>query len=1176
MGKVRFTDGQKKAIELKDRNLLVSAAAGSGKTAVLVERIIRRVLDKNKPVDIDRMLIMTFTNAAAAQMKEKIIEAIDERKRLDPFDSNLRKQSALVHNAMITTVHGFCLSVLKNHFNEASLSPDFKTADEGEAKLLRKDSLSEILEEAYEQGDETFLKMTESIAPGKTDMAIEEILDRLYDFSMSHPDYEAWLDKCAETYKSFGDCDDIESLDIVKEYLRGLVDEAAELKKGIERLRDFCLETEGLSQYVAAIDSDMSQVDRLTNAGSLTAFMEELRNVEFIRLGRGGKNQDKASEKEKNYLKTRRDQYKNRINKLKEKYACFDTEKERTKIVRLIPVIEALVDLTGKYIERYSKKKREANIIDYADMEHLAIRVLYENPDTVGAQYRELYEEIYVDEYQDTNLVQEYLLKALSRGDNLFMVGDVKQSIYAFRLARPDIFTEKYNRYSKDDSKEQRIDLSENFRSRRDIIDTVNELFFTVMNKNSAGLEYNEDAKLRYGACYYDSVEKSPEKYGISNVTELLIADRGEGETDLKELEAGLIADRIKELMDGFCVFDKDRGIYRPVRYGDIVILLRSARGWDDIFKKVLEEAGIPAHISGTTGYFEAYEVALLLDYLRVIDNPRQDIPLAAVMKGPFGRMDDEELAVIRAQSEEGCLYDALLAAGMKENSGAGIFLGELDRYRKMAGYMPVYDILKEIIDGEYGAYVLSMDNGKARFSNLEMLLKKADDYGKTSYKGLFQFIRYIDLLNKYEVDYGEANNLDENDDVVRIMTIHKSKGLEFPVCFVSGMAKTYNYSDQRSIAVFDAELGIGTYFVDAKKRTRASTIIREALIQKSIRELRAEEMRVLYVAMTRAREKLILTASVKDIEKEELKFRCNTSDSFLDLLFYADQTSGLLTVKKRIVSSGEMVRERVRGELLKNEAYLCLKEIAEGMADHITGASGEDLEFINGIREKLDFRYEPKNDFDTYVKVSVTELKKMKQEEALIRENGSPEETIEMFPQKDEQSPPIPRFVSDQPVSSGTEHGTAVHRIFELWDFKTRDRNELIGFIDDAVSKGRIEKRLADSVKVSEIEEFVNSPLALRMSEAGRKGALFRERPFVIELDGKIIQGIIDAYFIEDGKIVVVDYKTDRVNGPEELIKRYELQLDLYARALSILLGQNVGEKIIYSTYLKESISCR
>ncbi len=1167
MSDISFTKEQTDAIELKNRDLLVAAAAGSGKTAVLVERIIRRITDGEAPADIDRLLIMTFTNAAAAQMREKILNGIDERLKEDPFNENLRKQSALVHNAMITTIHGFCLNILKNHFTEASLSPDFRVADEGEAKLLKRDALSEVLEEAYEEGRSGFIDMTEAIASGKNDTALEDVIGRLFFLAMSCPEPEAWLNSCISVYEELERAEEPGEEPIIKQYLETLRSELTEVLEGLRSLLSFVMSREGMQKYENTIRSDISAVETAACAASLSGFMEALKAVEFVRFGTGGRKDSQEAPEDKAFLKDRRDGLKERVTALKKKYRSFDLKEERKRIAECIPLLRELVSITEKYMKRYAEKKREANIIDYNDMEQLAIKVLKENDGAPGKEYRELYEEIYVDEYQDSNLVQEELLKEVGRGGNLFMVGDVKQSIYGFRLARPDIFIEKYERFTAGDSKEQRIDLNRNFRSRREVLDSVNEIFSVVMTRENSGIEYDEAAALKFGAAYYGDRD---EKYK----SELLIAQRGIAETDAKELEALVIAERIIDLRSQLKIFDPDAGGFRPLRFSDIVILLRTSREWDETFQRVLGEKGIPAHISSEAGYFDAYEVALLLDFLRVIDNPRQEIPLAAVLRGPFGKMDDEEMALIRSADTEGCLYDALVKAAENGNVKAQSFMKLLDYYREKTGYTPVYDILREITDGDYGIYVMALENGKKRIANLNMLLKKADDYGKTSYKGLFQFVRYVDMLKKYEVDYGEANLLDENDDVVRIMTIHKSKGLEFPVCFVAGLSKGFNYSDQRGRVITDAEYGVGIDHVDTVRRTRASTLVKDALIKKSIRELRAEELRILYVAMTRAKEKLILTTAVKDAEKELQGYRGSDFDSFLDIILYARERTGLSSFDITVRETGEVVAEEMRDELLKNEAYLCLKKIESKTDLAPETGSDEQLSFAQRIQDKFDYRYEEKEDAENLEKFSVTELKKKHLEEILASEEEGSEAAEELFPERPRYKSIVPEFVDRNREISANLHGTAVHRIFELWDFREADHESIRGFINLLLEQGRIEERLAGSVGIGEILSFAQSPLAGRMKRAMKSGQLYREQPFVIELDGKIVQGIIDAFFIEDGEIVIIDYKTDRVNESTELKKRYELQLYYYAVALNRLLGLPVRERIIYSTVLGRSIT--
>ncbi|MBQ7565089.1 MAG: helicase-exonuclease AddAB subunit AddA [Lachnospiraceae bacterium] len=1171
MGAFEYTRDQLEVIESRGSNLLVSAAAGSGKTAVLVERIIRRVTDPVAPVDVDRILVLTFTNAAAAQMKEKIYNTIEEKRAEKPSDVNLQKQAALVHNAMITTIHGFCLSVLKNHFNEAGLTADFRVADEGECRLLRQDALSEVLEKKYEENDPKFIKMAESLAGGKTDRALEELVLKLYEFSVSSPEPDVWFDHCLKSYEDFSDEEKaLSDIPVLTEYFRDIRERLTEVSEGFQRLLPLTDTVTGLDIYRPTIEADLELMEELAQISNPGELMGKLKDVSFIRFGKNGRKGDpKPSEEDKKHLQQLRDVLKDRVKKLQEKARAFDPVESRKQVVSCLPVVRELISLTKEFTACYREKKRDAGIIDYSDMEQLAIRVFLENDGAAAEEYRELYEEVYVDEYQDSNLVQETILTSVSRGDNLFMVGDVKQSIYGFRLARPDIFLKKYNTY-KEGNFGKRIDLNRNFRSRTEVLDAVNEVFAAVMKRENTGIEYDQSARLVRGSKTYTEKSKAHQ-------TELVLVKKEDTSINEKELEAEVISQRIKSLLLEEEVIDSETGKTRGVMYKDIVILLRTAKDWSDTFAGVLKKNEIPVQITSKTGYFAAYEVALILDFLKVIDNPRQDIPLASVLLGFFGKMTDGELALIRGRNQNGSLYDVVQNAAETERKAAD-FLSLLNYYRGKTGYTGVYELLREIIDDGYGRYVAALENGRQRLANLNMLLQKAEDYAKTSYKGLFQFVRYIDMLKKYEVDYGE-NTAFADDNAVRIMTIHNSKGLEFPVCFVAGLGKQYNFSDQRAAVILDADHGIGMDLVDLSRRTRAHTILKDALSKKGLKELGAEELRLLYVAMTRAKEKLILTGHVKDFDKAlEGPLGLAEVSSHLDLLLYANRIEPLQNVLIRFCKPEELVKEGVEAELGRNEAYLRLLEISEGKADYLREmeAQGEISEMIAELKEKLKFRYEAREDDETLEKFSVTELKQRHLAKLLQEDREAGVEPSELFgpPQKREKY--IPTFIRGVQARtiSGNIHGSAVHRLFELWDYSRKVTPESIAeFKAEEVNLGRIEQELAESVTTEELLNFLGSPLAERMQAAGQTGQLYREQPFMIRLDGQLIQGIIDAFFIEEGEIVIVDYKTDRVNESTELVKRYELQLEYYARALQRLLGIPVKERIIYSTVLNQSI---
>ncbi|MCR4923762.1 MAG: PD-(D/E)XK nuclease family protein, partial [Lachnospiraceae bacterium] len=703
------------------------------------------------------------------------------------------------------------------------------------------------------------------------------------------------------------------------------------------------------------------------------------------------------------------------------------------------------------------------------------------------------------------------------------------------------------------------------------------------------------------------------------NISELLMIRKEEG-VDNKELEAMVMADKIKKLKEKLKVYDPDIKGERGLNYRDIVILLRSSTGILS-YKKVLEDNMIPVHVVNDEGYFEAREVALILDYLKIIDNPYQDIPFTAVLSSYFCGLNEDEIALLRNLKREENMYDSLKAilnntlfikndTGKTEINNADLddfiskiteedgikikkifdsaviktnaFLSRLQAIRDKVGYSPVYDLIREILDKGYYRHCSSLVNGERKCANLDMLLKKAEDYAKTSYKGLFQFIRYIDKLKKYEVDYGEANLVDEKDDNVRIMTIHKSKGLEFPVCIIPNINKRYNEKDLSGEILIDPDMGIGLDNIKADKRIRKKTLIKEVIKEKKKRELRAEEMRILYVAMTRAREKVIMTALCDDPQKELDKLRSLAdANSYFSLFMYARQEGNIKSISFNDTSIKDITRERVKKEILRDEAARRLKSILNDFEGSKEGEKRraedifdkEELPYYKLFKSNLDYVYEREDSESSYEKHTVTELK----EKHLDREEQEGIEELLLQPDlnnEEEGASLVPRFMQDSIEIPANIHGSAVHRIFEIWDYgHKRGEKDVRDFIEDSVDRGLITLEMAASVRVREIYDFVNSDLAERMRRADMEGKLHREQPFVIELDEKLIQGIIDAYFIEDDKIVVVDYKTDRVKESTILRKRYEIQLDYYARALKKMLSKPVKERIIYSTVLKESV---
>ncbi len=1150
-----FTEEQLKAIESRGENLLVSAAAGSGKTTVLVERIIRRILDEKDPVDIDRMLVMTFTRAAAEQMKVRILEAIDEKRAKDPGNRHLIRQSALLHNAKISTIHGFCMDVIRDHFAEIDLDPDFRIGDEAECLLMKQDVLTKVIEKAYEEGSGEFLYMSECLSSGKSDRLLESVIKDIYDYSMSYPEPDEWLDTCLKIYETPVKDEEAGWLNYILDSVHIRCEEIYEQTRlGL----DICSLPEGPDKYLKCALPESELADDLRSLKTYDELRERLIGFEFMRLPTVKDGDPVLKER----FKAIRETYKKATQKLAKDVFSLTLDEQKRRIYACAPVIRELVRLTREVTAAYSELKRERKVLDFNDLEHLCIRILKAAGGDTAREYREFFEEIYVDEYQDSNLVQEELLKYITRGNNLFMVGDVKQSIYSFRLARPELFTDKYNSYEtvpSGGSCNRRIDLSFNFRSRVSVLSSVNELFTQIMRREFGGIEYDDAASLHAGA-KYPTTEEKQEK------TELLLTAKEDGISS-RELEARVIATRIKKLMDEQTVHDPtqdDPDRMRRIRYSDIVILLRSAMGWDETFKKVIEQEGIPVHTMSRTGYFEAMEVSVLLDYLRILDNPLQDIPMTAVLRSSLGGFSDEELAIMRTRFPEIYMYDSLKK--YTDNKKAAVFLDRFNKMREKTGYTPVYELLLELIDGEYGNVISALPDGKRKMANLNMLLKKAGDYGKLSYKGIFHFIRYIEMLRKYEVDYGEANTPDEKDDAVRIMTIHKSKGLEFPVCFVAGIHKKYNYTDLRGSVVPDVDMGIGTDLVDPVKRIKKKTLIRTSVADKRKTELKTEEERVLYVAMTRAREKLILTGVVGDPEKALSVSKSLTNcDSYLDLIIYGLLGEGLPSVMLNTVSADYIIDSKIARTVR-----------AQASGEEIRRVLGGDAAMTDpALADRFAFKYPYTDEKGLNEKVSVTELKRRSMHAPEPEDKEIPVMEGEVM-HKEESVPFVPDFIreTDKEIPA-TLHGTAVHRVFEIWDYDRGTTDEdILDFLKYVKKTGLMEEELADCVSLNEIRGFVNSDLAKRMKKAHDRGLLYREQPFMFSHEDLIIQGIIDAFFVEDDRIVIVDYKTDRVDDVRELADRYRVQLEYYGKALTAMLDIPVGELIIYSTRWNRALS--
>ncbi len=1272
-----WTKAQQKVIDIRNKNLLVSAAAGSGKTAVLVERIISMISEGSNPIDIDRLLVVTFTNAAAGEMRERIGKAIDAKLMKDPENQHLQRQVSLLQSAQITTIHSFCLNVIRNYFHRIDLDPSFKIAEDSEITLMKSDVIANILERWYEEGREDFHAFVESYSYSKSDIPIEELILMLYNFSMSNPWPESWI---AGMKKMF-ELETLEEMSAapwmkeLKTYVSAVLKDLSD--KNQEAL-SLCNESCGPAAYLPALLSDAELLEGLSACSSYDEQVKSFMNISFARLS--SKKQDEVSEEKKEQVKALREEMKKGIKELVNQF-FFQMPEEMLKDIQSVKgIIGVLFELTLEFMTEFAKKKEEKNLIDFNDLEHFALKILVSEPKEDGAvvptpaaqELAEQFEEILIDEYQDSNLVQETILKSISMEEsgapNRFMVGDVKQSIYKFRLAMPEIFMEKYDTYSCEDFLEegkvnffQRIDLDKNFRSRKLVLDYVNMVFEQIMQRPVGGIVYDEAAALKYGGLYEDdgknksdnrdgsdtkklddresmetaaaqcferqpldvemllvteeevgvSLEEREAKVDVKTDTQADTADQNEIIYTKKEIEARVIARRIKELTNpenGMMIFDKAASSIRPAIYRDIVILLRSMSNWSEIFVNTLLQEGISAYAETGTGYFQTLEIMTILNMLRIIDNPRQDIPLMGVLYSPMGGISAKELASIRSYERNVSLYTALLSFsqaddrhGVNEDINQDLqvkidhFLAMLEDFRSMVSYKPIHEMIQIILDRTgYYYYVCAMPGGDQRKANIDMLISQAVRFEKGSYSGLFHFIRYIEKLHKYEVDFGEASTSGEQENTVRIMSIHKSKGLEFPIVFVAGMSKQFNTQDLRKKIVLHNEMGIGPDYIDSMLRTKVPTLMKKVIQKKVQLENLGEELRVLYVAMTRAREKLILTGYLKALEEIRKKsfsfFEIISARSYLDWVLPAtiNRIGWEPEIRKHMLfwRRGEIsITVYSRKEFLWEEVA---KQIFSGKdQEKLLAANTEDVydqKLRDAIRERFHYQYPHQNEAGLKVKMTVSELKK-------IGQFQDEEHSVNLYrktAEKDHlETATVPDFISGkEKVLTGSDRGTLYHKVLELIDLsRIETQQDLLKELNRLIEDGHIETKELGKLNTEYIYNFTLSEAAKRMRKAAVAQKLYKEKQFVFGVKASevmpntesdeliLIQGIIDTFFEEDGELVLLDYKSDHVFEEELLVKRYKVQLAYYRRALEQMFQMKVKEIILYSLPLGKEI---
>lgn len=1250
MGETKWTDEQLSAIKTRNCNLLVAAAAGSGKTAVLVERIIRIITNKDNPVDIDKLLVVTFTNAAAAEMRERIAAAISKALDKEPTSKNLQKQLTLLNRANITTMHSFCLDVIKNNFHKIDLDPSFRIGDQTEGILIKDEVIETLFEEKYDQEDTEFTSLVEAFSTYKNDDNLKELIINMYNFIMSGPWPENWLKENAEAFN----IETMEKLNNSKWVLvlkNSIKVEIEGYIKMLEKAIEIINLTDGLEPYLETFSNELYSIKNAYNSidCGLDDIYSSLCSISFGRL-KSIKKDKVSDENAQNTVKSIRDDIKKKISELINNIFSVTPEEMLINIKGAYPTIKKLTEIVLEFGEKFSQKKKEKNILDFNDLEHLCLKILSDKdengniiPSKTAIEFKNLFDEVLVDEYQDSNNVQETIIELVSRRKdefpNVFMVGDVKQSIYRFRQAKPELFMEKYINYTLEESNNRKIQLYKNFRSRKEVIDGVNYIFKEIMSETVGELEYTDEEALNLGASYENSedenvilggpievniIEKSIEESDL-NKEKLDEEDFENEEIEGVNLEGKIVAKRIKELMtttgnNVFKVLDKETGEYRPIKYKDIVILLRATKNWSESLLDELGQEGIPAYADTGSGYFESIEIRTIMSLLRVIDNPMQDVPVIAVLKSPIMGFSAEDLSIIRLKNKEKYFYENI--ADIAEGNICDIseelitrckgFLEKLEIWRNKAIYMPIDEFIWYLyMDTAYYGYVGAMPNGVLRQANLKILFQRAKQFEQTSFKGLFNFINFINKLTKSSGDMGSAKILGENEDVVRIMSIHKSKGLEFPVVFLCGTGKQFNLMDLNKNILYHDELGFGPDFVDLEKRVSIGTIAKEAIKKKMKLETLSEEVRILYVACTRAKEKLIITGTVNNIQKSIEKWVSSASLDY-NLILPSEILKGKSYLDWIGMSlcqhnDGKVLREKiaVSNEISKDDNSkwdIKLWKRSDIVVNNEDGKLEEEKEVKLSILEEeydkdvygevdkiLSYKYPLKESTKLKSNISVSDLKKRNAE---FIDQHVESINIEEVESKNKRTIITPKFLQEEKGLTAAEKGTAVHFVMKKIDLdKVSSIHEIKDQIQYLYENDFILEEEMKAVNPSKILNFFKSDLGKMMTELHKEGKkIYRELPFYTEISSVNIdnilseeyenekvrlQGIIDCFFEYNGESILLDYKTDYVSkdNEAELQKKYIKQLDYYSDAVFKITGKKVSKRYLYSFYLEKVI---
>lgn len=1193
MANVKWTEEQQQAIKEKGANILVAAAAGSGKTAVLVERIINKVI--NEKIDIDRILVVTFTSAAASEIRERILEAIYKKLEENPEDTNLQKQINLINKANISTIHSFCLDVIRNNFYELDISSNFRVADTTEIELMKYEVLDELFEEKYLSNDKDFEDLINIYTGYRGDEGLQNLVLNIYKFIQSSPFPEKWLNDKVNLFKNTNQ--DFAQTIWGKTILENIEEELTEGIMQLQNILKDMKKIDELSKFTKIIQEDIYNLEdilRYTNSWDNT--LTKINNLVWQKWP----TDKKITIDLKEQAKEVRNKVKEIINKSIKKKIAYDSIQANEDINEMHVTLTKLKNLLVEFMFKFASKKKEKNVVDFNDIEHFALKILIgENGEAteLAKKYREKFQEIAIDEYQDSNLVQEQILTSISKGNNIFMVGDVKQSIYKFRQARPELFLEKYKNYNlkqeiSGNSLGLKIQLFKNFRSRENILNITNLVFQNIMSEKVGEIEYNEKEYLNYSAGYKEPEENTD----YAGKTELHIIDLKEKEEifindeEIDEkievekiensvLEAKFVAKKINELLNSnYMVFDKEQG-YRKITPKDIIILLRATTNIAPIYEKELADLNLPVFSDSSSQYLDTMEIQIIVSILKIINNPIQDIPLVTVLRSPIFAFTDNDLISIRLTDKSCSFYESMIKARLvvneQLNSKIDNVIYYLEKWKQEEKYLPLDELIWQIyIDTNLINIVGLMPNGAIRQANLKMLFEKAKQFENASFKGLFNFINFIDRLKNNNGDLSSAKLIGENENVIRIMSIHKSKGLEFPVVFLCGTGKSFNMRDLNEDILLHQDMGIGPKLIDFERRIEYDTLAKEAIKLKIKLETLSEEQRILYVALTRAKEKLIITGISKDLEKDfkqkrELLQIYNENMNIIDYKLvkkyktYLDWLELVYLKNENKITDIATLYTYTKTDLekeLNNKEQEKLNNIKEKIFENT-----KDLKDTENIKEILNWKYRYKKSSEIPTKTAVTRLQAEEDKKIELTE--------------------IPKFMGKEKKITPAEKGTLMHLCIQrLNEKQTYTKETIKQMIQCLVLKEIITTTEADAINIDTLYKYTKSALWNDLSKAKE---IHKEQPFYINIPAKeiyenietdeniLVQGIIDLYYIsEDNKLILIDYKTDYVKKPEELINKYKTQLSIYKKALENSLNRRVDETYIFSTNWGQSLN--